>query len=787
MGRYVVHILELLGGLNFDITLLLFRDCHLDADSSLLRGVNIRFANYSPEKFYVDESSREKETHGFSHYLTRLIAAGHYDVYIDATPFLGPCRLDIINCAVATICYDFIPLRHSGFYLNDPGVRSYYANGLTRVAKSDAVICISTTVAREAQRYLGVETQRISVISPRVEAAYLEKRPPTAGDIACKPYIFAILGAHKSKNPDTSIRIYKQVLAQGSLDVRVNAPTIDQYASLQAAGMPSDVSFTHSISDEEKFRLQSQATVIAHLSLEEGFGIPLLEALFLGRKVIALDIPMNREILGDFGPEAAGAVLFISPHNATLPEDALESLLDRPSNPAFFEEIRRTYCEHWRRSADILDNSLRSALQASCSWKAALQFKIVSSIPGSNCGVADYSVAYARSASGNVIFFFSEGDELNLSTLPNVRAATVNDYQTITQENPDVPCLFNFAFSDALYPGIKMLRKYSSHRDRLLIHERYYTPGLVHFLASENGYDDYLIEVAGDGPDATRVALAHAQASTFNSRNIGANRRVLPADWVARLPVKLISHLPSTVISRMNELSQREPSQTFNHLVEIEDRLNFAPLGIDSRSNPAVFRAAEAIRRRNGLQGDDILVGHFGLILHGIKKLDAVARGVLRAATTLRSERTARRVFFNLVGRTVHQDLMDEIERMFNEAGLDGRLLLANPDLEEDFDAQIASCDLVACMREQQRGQVSHVFVRAVSLGRPVVVNRESGYAYDASTTIDDESIEEGLERVIRASLDHAELERMRARARMYYHNTHRGRDSLHAIIGDAA
>jgi hypothetical protein len=95
MGRYVVHILELLGGLNFDITLLLFRDCHLDADSSLLRGVNIRFANYSPEKFYVDESSREKETHGFSHYLTRLIAAGHYDVYIDATPFLGPCRLDI--------------------------------------------------------------------------------------------------------------------------------------------------------------------------------------------------------------------------------------------------------------------------------------------------------------------------------------------------------------------------------------------------------------------------------------------------------------------------------------------------------------------------------------------------------------------------------------------------------------------------------------------------------------------------------------------------------------------
>src|SRR5690606_20137900 len=65
---------------------------------------------------------------------------------------------------------------------------------------------------------------------------------------------------------------------------------------LPAAG---SVVFHDGVSDEAYADLLHRATALVHASLDEGFGIPLVEAMSVGTPVVVSDIPIFREIGGD--------------------------------------------------------------------------------------------------------------------------------------------------------------------------------------------------------------------------------------------------------------------------------------------------------------------------------------------------------------------------------------------------------------------------------------------------------------------------------------------------------
>lgn len=60
-----------------------------------------------------------------------------------------------------------------------------------------------------------------------------------------------------------------------------------------------DVIFTGRLSDEKLLREIASAAVLVQPSLYEGFGLPPLEALYLGTQPIISDIPVFKEIYGD--------------------------------------------------------------------------------------------------------------------------------------------------------------------------------------------------------------------------------------------------------------------------------------------------------------------------------------------------------------------------------------------------------------------------------------------------------------------------------------------------------
>jgi glycosyltransferase involved in cell wall biosynthesis len=61
------------------------------------------------------------------------------------------------------------------------------------------------------------------------------------------------------------------------------------------------VEFADGVSDDEYAKHLSTATALVHASSDEGFGIPIIEAMSVGCPVVCSDIPIFREIAGSAG------------------------------------------------------------------------------------------------------------------------------------------------------------------------------------------------------------------------------------------------------------------------------------------------------------------------------------------------------------------------------------------------------------------------------------------------------------------------------------------------------
>lgn len=67
----------------------------------------------------------------------------------------------------------------------------------------------------------------------------------------------------------------------------------------QQLAPPGALEFLNGVSDEQYTQLLMRATALVTASFEEGFGIPLIEALAVGTPVACSDIPVFREVGGD--------------------------------------------------------------------------------------------------------------------------------------------------------------------------------------------------------------------------------------------------------------------------------------------------------------------------------------------------------------------------------------------------------------------------------------------------------------------------------------------------------
>ena len=180
--------------------------------------------------------------------------------------------------------------------------RELVPRGLARAAM---VVTPSHAVAEQVQDAYAVAQEHIVVTPLGVDPAWSLTPPPTPHWLAKlgipTEYLLAVGTLEPRKNLRALVAAYAGLVA-GRADVPplVIVGGVGWGDVLDLSAIPHDrVLLTGHLPLPDLRSLVAGATVLAFPSIDEGFGLPPLEALACGVPVVANDLPVTREVLGD--------------------------------------------------------------------------------------------------------------------------------------------------------------------------------------------------------------------------------------------------------------------------------------------------------------------------------------------------------------------------------------------------------------------------------------------------------------------------------------------------------
>jgi glycosyltransferase involved in cell wall biosynthesis len=188
--------------------------------------------------------------------------------------------------------HDVVPLKRRSEYLRT-GIR--FRMRYLAVQRSARVIVPTAVVAADVTEHLGIEPDRIAVIH-EAPAAGLHERGAEEVAAARARYELPeeyLLWVGGLQTPDPRKRI--AALARTPREL----PLVLVGATKPWAHELPDVTLTGRVPDDDLAAIYSGARALVFPSDDEGFGLPTIEALACGTPVVASDIPVLREVLGD--------------------------------------------------------------------------------------------------------------------------------------------------------------------------------------------------------------------------------------------------------------------------------------------------------------------------------------------------------------------------------------------------------------------------------------------------------------------------------------------------------
>lgn len=222
----------------------------------------------------------------------------------------------IAGTYVATIVYDLIPLTHPQFVGKKRTIK--FRGYLEQVIRhSDVIIAISKTVAEDVKRYIQENMASEPGICTRVESFCLgaEIKQPTGG---VRPKVEALFAPGDSSNPYLMVasfdprKNHEQALDAFELLWRNGSKVKLCFAGRAGAScrelldrihnhpkLNSNLFVFHDMNDAELQVAYQNCSGVLLPSQVEGFGLPIVESLWHGKKTFASDTPIHREVGGD--------------------------------------------------------------------------------------------------------------------------------------------------------------------------------------------------------------------------------------------------------------------------------------------------------------------------------------------------------------------------------------------------------------------------------------------------------------------------------------------------------
>jgi glycosyltransferase involved in cell wall biosynthesis len=195
--------------------------------------------------------------------------------------------------------------------------------------RSDLIIAISGFTAGQVEEFLGVEPSRIRLIPHGVHVPSMERQNTSRQNLVL--FVGAI---QRRKNVRNLVRAFERMPASWRLALAGAADGFgasEELRAVESSPRRADIDVLGYVSAVELETLYRRARIFAFPSLDEGFGMPVLDAMANSVPVITSQRSALPEVAGD-------AALLVNPDD---PEEIANALVRLASDPGLCDDLAR--------------------------------------------------------------------------------------------------------------------------------------------------------------------------------------------------------------------------------------------------------------------------------------------------------------------------------------------------------------------------------------------------------------------------------------------------------------
>ena len=195
--------------------------------------------------------------------------------------------------------------------------RLFYGRALR---KAQLCVCVSEHTRRELLGRFDLPPSRCVVVPNCVDPAFARGLAQSTADRAgSPPYFLAVGTIENRKNTGRLLEAFAAAQVPHRLVLAGRPGHGGEEILARAASLGERILVAGDVEDAELFGLYKGATALLFPSLEEGFGIPILEAMQAGIPVLTSNVSAMPEVAGD-------AALLVDPLDVNAIQKAIERL-----------------------------------------------------------------------------------------------------------------------------------------------------------------------------------------------------------------------------------------------------------------------------------------------------------------------------------------------------------------------------------------------------------------------------------------------------------------------------
>jgi glycosyltransferase involved in cell wall biosynthesis len=300
----------------------------------------------------------------FEHSLPRFFKKVKCDIFLSPDGYLSlkanVLSLPVIHDINFEHYPDSLPYRFSRYY------RAYFPRNARKAVR---IATVSEFSKADIAKMYSISPEKIDVVYNGVSEGFIPLDESTIQQTRNKytgsaPYFLFTGAIHERKNIQNLLRAFDLFRNQTGENIKLifagnkkwwTASMEEAYSTMQHK---DSVIFTGRVSDRELHLLTGSAYAMVYVSLFEGFGVPVLEAMRAHVPVIASNTTSLPEVCGD-------AALLVAPDSVNAIAEAMQKIWKDAALRNFYIEKGKQRCRNftWDKTAALLWKSVEKAMK----------------------------------------------------------------------------------------------------------------------------------------------------------------------------------------------------------------------------------------------------------------------------------------------------------------------------------------------------------------------------------------------------------------------------------------